>query len=100
MAKEFDNLLEEVKATESKFCEYYLASTWDMVGEVDELIVAMEEIPTFSGNLEERDTNWGLFCSLVHEQEPPPLRKFAYLLSTLAGEAKEALSGFQFREEN
>ncbi|VDO20402.1 unnamed protein product [Heligmosomoides polygyrus] len=50
--------------------------------------------------LEEWDTYWGLFNSIVHEQDLPPLRKFAYLLSTLAVEAKEVLNGFQFREEN
>uniref|UniRef100_A0A183FAA1 CCHC-type domain-containing protein n=1 Tax=Heligmosomoides polygyrus TaxID=6339 RepID=A0A183FAA1_HELPZ len=41
-----------------------------------------------------------LFSSIVHEQDLPVLRKFAYLLSTLTGEAKEVLGGFQFREEN
>ncbi|VDO63583.1 unnamed protein product [Heligmosomoides polygyrus] len=148
-AKEFDSLPEEVKTTELRTCEDYIASTWDIVGEVKELIVAMEQmrielqrsleeesakgkensrttedredeprsrrrlsmtepplalsqiqIPTFSGKLEEWDTYWGLFISIVHDQDLPVLRKFAYLLSTLTGEAKEVLCGFQFREEN
>ncbi|VDP62286.1 unnamed protein product [Heligmosomoides polygyrus] len=138
-----------MKTTELRTCEDYIASTWDIVGDVEELIVAMEEmrvelqrsleeentkgkensrpteeredeprsrrrwsitepplalpqiqIPTFAGKLEEWDTYWGLFSSIVHEQELPPLRKFAYLLSTLAGDAKEVLKGFQLREEN
>ncbi|VDP20036.1 unnamed protein product [Heligmosomoides polygyrus] len=133
MAKEFDSLPDEMKTTELRTCEKYIASTWDIVGDVEELIVAMEEmrvelqrslelentkgkeksrttmetedeprsrtepalalpqiqIPTFSGKLEERDTYWGLFSSIVHEQELPPLRKFAYLLSTLAGWPKK-----------
>ncbi|VDP59344.1 unnamed protein product [Heligmosomoides polygyrus] len=38
------------------------------------------QIPTFSGKLEEWDTYWGLFSSIVHEQDLPVLRKFAYLL--------------------
>ncbi|VDO38702.1 unnamed protein product, partial [Heligmosomoides polygyrus] len=149
MAKEFDSLPDEMRTTELRTCEDYIASTWDIVGDVEELIVAMEEmrvelqrnleeenkkgkensrtteerkdeprsrrrwsitepplalpqiqIPTFAGKLEEWDTYWELFSSIVHEQELLPLRKFAYLLSTLAGEAKEVLKGFQFREEN
>ncbi|VDO37684.1 unnamed protein product [Heligmosomoides polygyrus] len=38
------------------------------------------QIPTFSGKFEECDTYWGLFSSIVHEQDLTPLRKFAYLL--------------------
>ncbi|VDO35634.1 unnamed protein product, partial [Heligmosomoides polygyrus] len=142
-------LPDEVKTTELRICEDYIASTWDIVEELEELIVAMEEmrielqrsleeesakgkeifrtteeredepksrrrssmtepplalpqiqIPTFSGKLEEWDTYWGPFSSIVHEQDLPVLRKFAYLLSTETGEAKEVLGGFQFREEN
>ncbi|VDP57519.1 unnamed protein product [Heligmosomoides polygyrus] len=44
LAQEFDSLPEQVKTSELRICEDYIASTWDIVGEVEELIVAMEEM--------------------------------------------------------
>ncbi|VDP00719.1 unnamed protein product [Heligmosomoides polygyrus] len=73
MAKEFDILPEEVKATQLRTSQDYITSSWDIIGEIEELIVAMEEMSMeLQRSLEEENAKGKENSKTINETEDEP----------------------------
>uniref|UniRef100_A0A914W2D1 CCHC-type domain-containing protein n=1 Tax=Plectus sambesii TaxID=2011161 RepID=A0A914W2D1_9BILA len=56
------------------------------------------ELCLFNGDMSRWQQFWDTFVAAVHHQPLPAISKLTYLLSTLTGEAKEAVAGYPITE--
>ena len=58
------------------------------------------KLKKFFGQVEEWQSFWEIFRSLVHDTNLPTITKFTYLVNSLRGEAAKSIEGFSIIEAN
>ncbi|XP_050522014.1 uncharacterized protein LOC126894791 [Daktulosphaira vitifoliae] len=73
----------------------FMASTF-----CNRMRLAPPKLPSFNGNIEEWESFYNVFCSMVHSKDYDPVEKFCHLRSALSGSAAEIIKSIPLTDEN